>query len=419
MAFGKMKSRHTVLSILFVTWIVSSVDRMAMSVALPYISTDLGLSTVQSGILLSAFFAGYSLSQIPGGILADIFGVRKVATAAMVWWSGFTAMTGAMSNLVHMLVVRFVFGLGEGIFPACAFKTIAVWFPRRERATANAIMLASNPLGVALSPLIVVAIMSVWGWRSVFYALFLPGVLIAVLFWIFVPDKPGESKRISPEELAEIEERDAKGGVAEPRGGFRRAISQPQVLRYFLILFTFDIAFWGFTAWLPTYLVKERGFSMMQMGAAASLPFFVGTLGSVLGGWIADRYFAHRRWLLIVLTEVISAFLLYMTFTATSVVTLLLCQTLAGFFLFAFFSAFWALPMNSVPKELMGITSGAINMAGQLAAFTAPMLMGFLVQASAGDFTVTAMFLIGSLLLSAVIVFTLPRGPRLSQATAA
>jgi MFS family permease len=404
-----MKARHTVLSILFVTWIVSSVDRMAMSVALPYISTEFRLSSVESGVLLSAFFAGYSISQIPGGVLADSFGVRRVATAAMVWWSLFTAITGLVGNLVQMLVTRFVFGLGEGVFPSCAFKTIAVWFPRRERATANAIMLASNPLGVALSPLVVVAIMSVWGWRAVFYSLFLPGVIIALLFWIFIPNSPADSRRVSTAELAEIEHGDPPiSPDAQFRPGFIKAISQPQILRYFLILFTFDISFWGFTSWLPTYLVKERGFSMIEMGGAASLPFFAGTLGSIVGGWLSDRYYSrHRKWLIIAV-ELSSAALLYLSFTASSVMLLLIFQSLAGFFLLAFFSTFWALPMNSVPKVMMGITSGTINMAGQIAAFVAPMLMGFLAQAYAGDFRLTTMILVGSLLLSAAIVLTIP-----------
>lgn len=415
-----MKARHTVLSILFLTWIVSAVDRMAMSVALPYISTEFRLTSVESGILLSVFFAGYSISQIPGGILADRFGVRKVATIAMLWWSAFTAITGMAATLVQMLVTRFVFGLGEGTFPACAFKTIAVWFPRRERATANAIMLASNPLGIALCPLIVVAIMSTWGWRAVFFSLFIPGVIMALLFWRLIPDRPADSSRVSPDELKEIEfdEPPSLSRVsARPR--FRDAIAQPQILKFFLVLFTFDIAFWGFTSWLPTYLVKERGFSMIEMGGAASLPFFTGTVGSIVFGWLSDRLFRNHRKALIITVEMLAAVFLLLSFKADSIIMLLVFQSLAGFFLFAFFSAFWALPMNAIPKEMMGITSGAINMAGQMAAFVAPILMGFLVQIAAGDYMLTAMVLIGALVVSSAIVLTIPGNCRRDRTPAA
>lgn len=408
------KARHIVLAILFITWITSELDRMAMSVALPYIATSFRLSSVESGILLSAFFGGYSISQIPGGFLADKYGVRRIATIAMLWWSGFTAITGAAANLTQLLIARFVFGLGEGIFPACAFKTIAVWFPTRERATANAIMLASNPLGLALCPLAVVGIMSHWGWRTVFYGLLFPGVIISLLFWLIVSDKPSTSALVSREELADIE----GGNTASTKDSHRsvdisKVISQPNIWRYFFVLFTFDIAFWGFTAWLPTYLVKTRGLSMIQMGIVASLPYFAGTIGGIVGGVISDRYFYNNRRLLIVITELIAALLLYFTSTATSVRVLVACQTMAGFFLLLFFSAFWALPMNTVPKSLMGVASGFLNMAGQIAAFIAPVSFGYLVELGNGSFHSTFLFLIGLLLVSCVIALTIPRALRI------
>ena len=403
------KARHTVLSILFIVWIVSFMDRMVMSIAIPYIAVDYDLSPVEMGVVMSVFFAGYSISQIPGGLLADLLGVRRVATIAMLWWSVFTAITGAAANLTQMLIARFVFGLGEGVYPACGFKTIAVWFPKKERATANAIKFAAGPLGAALAPLAVVPIVSYWGWRTVFYCLFLPGVLIALLFWIFIPDKPSESSRVSPEELGEIEE---SGVVAtqnlEKKVNLLKILKEPNVLNCFFVLFTFDIAYWGFTTWLPTYLVKARGFSMVQMGVAASLPEFAGIVGCIFGGWVSDKHFSNNRRVPIVASQLISAFLLYLTFTANSATMLVIYQTLAGLCLNFFFTTFWALPMNTVSKKFMGVTSAFINMAGQIAAFIAPIVVGYLVGAAGGNYNLSFMFLIASLLVSCAIVFTLP-----------
>jgi len=415
---GRPRRRHVVLSILFVTWIVSHMDRMVMAIAIPYIATEFKLSSVASGLVLSAFFAGYSISHIPGGLLADRFGVRKVTTAALFWWSAFTAITGSVGSLAQMVAARLAFGLGEGMFPACAFKSIAVWFPKKERATANAIMLSSNALGSALAPLVVVGVMAIYGWRAAFYLMPLPGIIIALIFWKFVPDNPAESPRITARELAEIEE--GEGGAQ--RGGsvghgLREAFGQPYVLRYFLILFSFDIAFWGFTTWLPTYLVKARGFSLVEMGAAASLPFFAGTFGFIVGGWVSDRYFSSRRGVPIICTELTAALLLYASFTTASIPTLIVCQTLAGFFLSAFFSTFWAFPMNTVPTRLMGVTGGFINMAGQVAAFLTPLVIGYLVEMSHGGFGLTFALLIGSLIVSSVIVLTLPARAALPTAT--
>ena len=405
----RWKARYTVLSILFVSWIVSFMDRMVMSVAAPYIANDFHLSSLAMGVVMSAFFASYSISHIPGGMLADRFGVRKVATLALLWWSVFTAISGAVANLTQMLVARFLFGLGEGMYPACVFKTVAVWFPTGERATANGIRQAAAPLGSALSPLVVVGIMSFWEWRTAFYSLFFPGILIALLVWVFIPDKPAESSRVSPEELLEIEERRVVTiQKPEARVSLLKTFKEPIILKYFFVVFAFDIAYWGFTTWLPTYLVKARGLSMAQMGVVASLPFFAGTVACVLGGWISDKYFSGNRRSPIVAAQLLSAFLLYLTLTADSTTMLVICQTLAGFSLNFFFTAFWALPMNTVPKEVMGIASGFINMAGQIAAFISPTVVGYLVGTTGGNYDLSFIFLIVSLLVSCAIVFTLP-----------
>jgi sugar phosphate permease len=308
-----------------------------------------------------------------------------------------------------MLAARAVFGLGEGVYPACVFKTIAVWFPKRERATANAIKMAAGPLGAALSPLFVVGVIATWGWRHVFYLLFIPGILATILFWVFVTDKPAESRRVSAEELAEIEDGDeVRADPLGPKPTLRSIVAEPDVLKYFLALFAFDIAYWGFTSWLPTYLVKARHFSMTEMGMAASVPFLAGTLGSVLGGWISDRWFAASRKTPIIAMQLLSAVLLFLSYQAQSTAVLVICQALAGFCLSFFFSCFWALPMTTISKDLMGVASGFINTAGQIAAFLSPIAVGYLVEISDGGFGLTFALLVASLLASCAVVLTIP-----------
>lgn len=404
----KWKMRHTVLSILFMTWIVSYLDRMVMSVAIPYIAQDLNLTPVAMGVVMSAFFAGYALCQIPGGILADKFGARRVMAAALVWWSAFTAFTGMVTSLSTMLIIRVLFGIGEGVFPAGSWKSIANWFPQKERATATGFMLSSNSLGPALAPLFVVAIIATWGWRPVFYSLFIPGLIMAALIWFFVTDKPSESNKISKKELDEMLAEPEN--VSELNTGDKVSLWQvfkvPVVIQCFLIWLTFDITLWGFMSWMPTYLVKARGFEIVKMGISASLPFFAGTVGLIFGGWVSDKWFKNSRKVPIMMTQIIGAFFLYMTYTVASADMAVLYQTLAGGFLFMAMGAFWALPMNTIPKVVMGTASGFINMAGQIAGFISPMVMGYLIQASGGSFDTSFMFLIGGALLSCIIALT-------------
>jgi MFS family permease len=403
----RWKARYTVMSILVTTFLVSSMDKVAISVALPYIAKDLHLSPVVMGSVMSAFFLSYSIAQIPGGLLADKLGVRKVAAVAMIWWSTFTGLTGATTSIVQLMSSRFLFGLGEGLFPACAFKTIATWFPKRERATANSVMFAANFLGAAIAPLLVVAIISLWSWRQVFFVLFIPGMIVTLLFWRFIPNHPSGKAGITDAELAEILD-DGENQAKQFGDRLIVVLLNPIVVKYFLIVFTFDLTYWGFASWLPTYLIQARGLSMVEMGVFASFPAFAGTIGCVIAGWMSDRFFSERRRMPIIVAELFAAVFLYLTFSATSTVTLVIFQTLSGFALMFFFGVFWALPMNSVPARNMGLTGSFINMAGQMAAVVAPMVIGFLVHLSGGRFGTTFAFLIASLLVSSGLVLTLP-----------
>lgn len=204
---GKIwKSRNTVIIILFIVWVTAYLDRMVMATAIPYIAEEFGLTPVSMGVVMSAFFVGYAICQIPGGLLADKFGAQKVMFTGIAWWSAFTVFTGMATSLLNMLILRVSFGVGEGIFPAASYRTVANWFPTKERGSATGIMLSSNSFGPALAPLFVVAVMAAWGWRAVFYSLIIPGILMCFLIWKFVPDNPAKSKHITQEELAEIME---------------------------------------------------------------------------------------------------------------------------------------------------------------------------------------------------------------------
>lgn len=403
------KFRYNILSVLFVTWAVAVLDRMAMPIALPYIATEFKLSPFETSLVLSTFFVGYALAHIPGGYLADRVGPRKVAAIALFWWSTFTAFTGLAAGLVQLLTVRFLFGLGEGTFPAASLKTIATWFSRKERATATAVMWTANSVGAAISPLVIVAIMAHWGWRSVFYVLLIPGLAVSALCWTFLKDDPEKVSTITAEELAEI-----KGDEAPPanleKAKFREVLT-PDIIKFFLVIFIFDITYWGFQSWLPTYLVQVRHFSMLEMGAASSLPFIAGSVGRLIGGWISDRYFRERRALLVVITQALSGLFLFIMFVAPMTWALVLAQTLAGMFLNMFQAAFWALPMSTIPKEKMGMAAGFINMGGQIGGLVSPLCIGAILQFSHGNFGSVGIFLECSILVAALTILSVKQSP--------
>lgn len=407
--------RHQVLAVLFTASVVSWIDRTAMTVALPFMKSDFHMTPVEGGLVMSAFFLTYSIAQVPGGLLADRFGVRKVTTFSLVWWSILTAVTGSVMSFVQMIAARLLFGLGEGVFFPCTAKGVALWFPKRTRGSANAIMLSSSRLGAGIAPLLVVGIMSASGsWRYVFLALCVPGFIIAAVYWLFIPNSPAEDRHITQEEMGILLAETAPAAVLPPRGltTLREITRDPIVLRYVLIYFVFDFAYWGFLSWVPTYLIDVRGFSVLQMGVGASLPFLAGTVGVILGGWISDHWFSASRRIPITLSVLAAAIFFYLTLTASSAAMVLVCQACAGLMLNIFFGSFWALPVSTIHTDRIGVTSGLINTGGQFAASIAPVGIGAVLSASGGSYAWAFTLLIACLVLVAAISVTLPSKPR-------
>ena len=408
----KWKSRYTAVSIVFLIWLVSYLDRMVMSVAIPYIGMEFSLTPVEMGFVMSAFFAGYALCQIPGGILADKFGAQKVMMAGIFWWSIFTGVTGLVGSFTTMILARVVFGIGEGITPSGTWKTLATWTPVKERGFANSIMLSTNALGPAIAPLFVVAIMAALGWRYAFYLLVIPGLILCFLIWRFLPDNPADKKGITQEELQELQEGEQgleQDTSAAAKMSFFQVVQYPAVWKSFCIMFFSNTACWGFMTWLPTFLVQGRGFNMSDMGIVASLPFFVGIVGALAGGKLIDGLFANNRRILVCVGELMAALFLYLTYSTADVTMMIVYQTAAGFFIFMCLICVMSLPLTAISKEITGRAMGIVNTAGQLAGFLAPITIGYLVQVSGGganSFDTAFMYLAGMAVMAALVSLT-------------
>ncbi|MFT3961862.1 MFS transporter [Propionivibrio sp.] len=405
----RWKARYTVLSILWLGWLFSFLDRMVISVALPFISKDFQLDAASQGIILSTFFAGYALFQIPGGMLADKFGPRRVLAIAIVWWSIFTSITGMVSSFAVLLFCRFIFGVGEGCFPGASWKTIATYFPPKEKATATAIQGSVNTLGPAIASLVAAGIIAAYGWRTVFIALGIPGMLVALAIWVYIKDDPSKHPHVTPEDLAELNAEANVMKAAQKSDGtgitFKDFLKTSVLWQMVLIWFFFDITFWGFISWLPSYLMKVRGFSLLQTGVYGSLPFFVGTFGMLLGGYLSDRFKGSRKWLFIP-AAMVAAFCLYLTFSVAAAEMAVVAQCVSAFFMFVAFAAFWGLVVDSIPAEIMGASSGTVNFGGQVAGFVSPFVMGYLIDLNHGSFDMAFMFLIAGTVASVFVALT-------------
>ena len=398
-----MKASTKVGLVLLVSYLVAWLDRMAINMAVPFMAKDLEVQADKIGWILSAFFAGYALCQIPGGLLADKLGPRKVILIALGWWTIFTVLTGVVTGLTVLLVTRFLFGVGEGLFPASVWKVIGQWFTKKNRATANALILSSVAIGPAVTPILLAPVLQHYGWRTAFYVLGGIGLLAFALAYRFIHDSVRTYPGAAAAEVAQFERDEAaelaRSDASSAPGSFRDLLGQRSVWALFFTALAGNITMYGWLNWLPSYLMKVKGLDLKGMALAASLPFAFGAVGCMASGWVSDRFFRGRRKVLVLACQVLGGLALYGFTRVDGVAGFMVMQCLAGFLLFMAVGAIWAMPMVLLPPRLMGSGSGFINMGGQIGGFLTNIIIGYVITWSGGSYAAGFDVLFGGLLI--------------------
>jgi ACS family glucarate transporter-like MFS transporter len=277
--------RWGLVALLCATATAGYLCRVNVSVAGALLMGEFGLSQVQMGRVFSAFLLGYALFQVPGGMLADRWGARRVVAIVAWWWVlatllqalvGWGPLGGSAAGVLWMLVaLRFVLGVGAApTYPASA-QGIAKWIPPSARGRANGIVIGSVGLGSALAPPIVSAVMVGWGWRASLVVSSLPALVIAIV-WLFVREPRDGAERA--------------GGARGPR----RAGGPALLKSGSLVLLTLSYGLQGyvgyiFVFWFYLYLVQVRHFDLLRGAFLSSLPWILSIISIPLGGVISDR----------------------------------------------------------------------------------------------------------------------------------
>jgi len=383
-----MKYRHKVLGLLFLLSMITYIDRVCIGFAGPRMQKDLGLTPEQYGLVLSAFALAYMIFEIPSGAWGDKAGPRKLLTRIVVWWSVFTSLTGAAKNYMWLLITRFLFGAGEaGAYPN-ASGAISRWFPAAERGRAQGIVWMASRVGGAFTPFLVVPIQANYGWRASFYVFGILGLIWAVVWFTWFRDHPSEKKGVSKEELEEI------GAGASPPAHVK--LPWGTVFRssnFWIILLMYHLYCYGaffFLSWYPTFLVKGRGFDDAELLSYSWLPFVLGAIANMAGGWVSDRLVTRiglkwgRRTVGLIGLGTSATFIFATALThhkLLSVIFLAIGFAASDFML----PVAWAVCLD-VGRKYAGTVTGAMNTAGQLGSFTVAAAFGFVVTAFGGNY---------------------------------
>jgi sugar phosphate permease len=398
----KTRFRWVIGALIFVVYTIAAADRANLGVALPFLRKEFAMSNTEAGALASIFLLAYSIAQLPSGFTYARFGIPRVFSIAMLATSAFTGLIGTSASLFMLKVYRFGLGLAEGPLPIGITSTINNWFPAREKGTMTGIFLAAAKFGPVLVPPVCAAIIQMLGWRYIFYIFALPGVVLSVVWYLMVTNRPSESRFCSEEEVEYISD-SHNSTVQTARKSRKQSLqwldrlirtrkvavleSTGQVLRSWNILGT-ALGYFFMTAivnvllaWIPTYLISVKHYSITNMGLVAAAPWVGAVIGNLLGGLFTDRIIDKRR----KPAMLISAFF-------TSIMMVLLINSPADPFLYGVlllitgvllnigYSTYMVYPMGMTSKAVYPIASALVNTLGQLGGACAPLIAGFLLD---------------------------------------
>lgn len=388
------RKRNWFLALLFLGWALGNLDRYIMNYAVLSITEDLNLSASSTGILLSSFFAGYAIMQLPGGWLADRFGARKVLIASVILWSIFTGLTGAAWSLVSMIMIRFLFGIGEGGFQPASSKIISQVFPQDKRAGAMSIMLSSGGIVALIIPILSVALLTTIGWRTTFVIMGIIGAIIAALYWYFIKIPNDESSK-------------TLNLTGAQKGSFKMLFKTPLMLNLFIAYFSLYAVNWGLATWIPTYLVNVRGLNLVSLGWLQTIPGVAQLFGMFLSGYVIDKLSKGREKIAGAVACLCISILLYLMFTASNVTSFIVYQTVIMLIISFVVILLPAVVLKNLPSSVAGSGMGLVNTGGQLAGFVTPLAIGFIVDAFNGSFNAAFWMLIVFAFICAVALLTI------------
>jgi MFS family permease len=399
-----------------IMYTISYVDRTNVALAFdPRLSTamaDLGMDDAAKGNAIGIFFWGYLLLQIPGGYLANRWSARKVVSLFLIAWGLAAAGCGLVKTGSEFRIMRFFLGLAEsGVYPA-TLVLLANWFPRGERARANAYWNLCQPLAVAGAAPVTGALLGAWGWRTALIAEGILPFLWLPVWWFGIKDHPRDAKWISSEERAYLEttlEAEAREMEPASQAPLWKTMTQPVLFVMAPICFLMNFCSYGCNTFLSAALKSpDRNFTPFETGVLFAIPYLVTAVVMVLVSRHSDRT-RERRLHVAAVYAVTGTCLIASVLAARHsfwLSFLFLCLAIQG--PFAGLAPFFAIFPETMPMSAVGAAMGLVNAVGNFGGWAGPACFGWLKQQTGG--TAVPFTVMGSaILISASLCFFLPR----------
>lgn len=399
----RTRTRYAILAAVFVNVVINYMDRSNISIAGTVIGKELQLDAVQMGYVFSAFGITYATLQIPGGILADRYGVRLLYAVSLVAWSLATIALGLATGLAALIFLRILIGAFEAPSYPMNNRIVTSWFPTSERASAIAVYTSGQFIGLAFLSPVLTYIQHYAGWRGLFFITGIIGVIWGIC-WYFIYRSPLQHPKINAAELDYIEsggglvDRPASAGSTKHGFEWRQLVfilSKRKLWGIYFGQFCVGATLLFFLTWFPKYLVEFRKMDFLKSGFYASIPFLCAFAGVLFSGFMSDWLVKKQvspgvaRKTPIVVGLLLSVSIIGANYVSDPAMVIFFMSL--AFFGNGLASITWVFVSLLAPKNLLGLTGGTFNFIGGLASIFVPVIIGYLVKN--GDFSPALVFI--------------------------
>ncbi|TGN94392.1 MFS transporter [Burkholderia sp. USMB20] len=401
-----------IIPFVFVLYIVSYLDRANIGYAALQMNKELALSSEAFGFASGIFFIGYFLFEVPSNVMLNKFGARVWIARILVTWGVVSVVSAFVQDATQLYVLRFLLGVAEaGFFPGIIVY-LTYWFRAKELATTVALFTAAIPVSYIIG-----APLSTWimdhvhwfqwsGWRWMLVLEGAPALIGGVLCFLYLTDRPGDAKWLTPAERAWLLnelDNDRKARPLAQHLSSLKTMTNPKVLYLSFIYFVYQCGSLGVGYWMPQII---KGFASTlthtEIGLIATVPYVVATIAMVMWSRRSDRRRERRLHSAIPLAVAAAALLGAGLSTNPYVSIAMICVSLAG--LYAFKSPFWALPTLFLSRSTAAVSIAVINSIGNLGGFVGPFMIGF-VKGAGQSATPGLLFLAALLVVSFLMTF--------------
>ncbi|MBV8094279.1 MAG: MFS transporter [Acetobacteraceae bacterium] len=416
------KVSRRLIPFLIICYFVAYLDRTNVSFAALTMRRDLNISDAAYGLGAGIFFFTYFIFEVPSNLALERFGARKWIARIMLTWGILSGCMAIIGGEWGFYIVRLLLGAAEaGFFPGIIFY-LTLWFPSVYRARIVGYFMAAIPgsavLGAPLSALLLYldGVAGLAGWKWMFILEAVPAVILSVVTWVYLTDRPSDAHWLEPEERTWLSERlaaEQRQRLAAQHFTVTQALLNPRVMALAFIYFGTVATNYGVSFWLPQIIQSFGGLSKIEIGIITAIPYAIGLVGMVWWGKRSD--IKLERKFHAAFACFVAGFFIALSTAFANPTLKMVCLSIAGFGVFAVLPVFWTFPTAFLSGAAAAAGIAIINALGNLAGFAGPYVMGWIKQET-NSFSGGLLFVGACGLAAMVIVLLLPHESHLERA---